>query len=403
MSGNGITTAWSLANPPDAPGSLTRAPAPSAVLEYLTGLGAWHDQLRGALNELDRCAQASSDPTSFTGDITLAMSMCESIDRRLADITIAWDSGRVQGAELSAIAQLIWGRLPDPLGNPSAFSLSEATTLAAALEARLADRLGAAALTNSGVTARIGPLRDTLARCVTMSATLGRRAGEAEAMGARLEELIGGSPGGDGGAALATGFDELADRAELLERDLIKETSLRASVQAAIARIAAQRAELAAQHTLVTALAQRCRDKIASPPRLAIPDASVLGSGPSLPDGAGDPGAWTAAEAEAADFDRRLGQVAAGLAEVNERYGAALSERSDLRGLLDGYHDRALKAGLAESGSAGSGDLVALYDQAHQTLWTAPCNLEAARPQVAAYQRAVLERLGVSRGAGDAT
>jgi hypothetical protein len=92
-----------------------------------------------------------------------------------------------------------------------------------------------------------------------------------------------------------------------------------------------------------------------------------------------------------------LGEVAAALAEANERYGAPLSERSDLRGLLDGYHDRAVKAGLSESVSAGNVDLAALYAAAHATLWTAPCDLDVARDQVTAYQQAVLGRIASSR------
>jgi hypothetical protein len=177
-----------------------------------------------------------------------------------------------------------------------------------------------------------------------------------------------------------------------------------------LARIAALVAQLGAQHIVVAALAARCRDKIADPPRLAVPDASVLGDGPSLPDGAGDPGAWTSVATEAAAFEHRLGQVAAALAEANERYGAPLSQRSDLRGLLDAYRDRAAKAGLTETASGpatpdpvGPVELAALYAKAHETLWTAPCDLDAATVQVTAYQQAVLAGLGHGRHVEDPT
>jgi hypothetical protein len=378
----------SLADPPEAPGSLSHPPAASAVLGYLSDLGAWHAQLHGALTELDRRAQAAADGPELTGDITLAMSLSESIDRRLADLTTTWDSGRVQGPELAAIAQLIWGRLPDPLGNPSAFSLTEATTLAAALEARLAGRLGAVALAGSGVAARIDPLRDTLDRCVRLATTLHRHDGDAEAIRAQLDALVDGSDG----AALAAGFGPLADRAERLERDLIKETSLRASVQSAIAAFGPRLARLAAQRQTVEDLAQRCRDKIAGPPHLAVPDASVLGPGPTVPDGAGDPGSWTRAGAEVAAFDARLTAVDTALAQAQRSYGAPLDRRSDLRGLLGAYHDRAAKAGLVEDPA-----LSQLHQAARSLLWTAPCDLGAAADAVAAYQQAVRVCTGAVR------
>ncbi len=146
-----------LAMPPDPPGSLTAPAGPGSVLAYLDALGRWRDQLRAALDALDRRAQVATNPAGFTGDLTLAMSLWQSIDRRTAELVAAWDSGRVGPRELAAIAVLMFGRLPDALGNASAFSLAEATTLAAALEARLASRLDTDSIAGSGAAARVQP------------------------------------------------------------------------------------------------------------------------------------------------------------------------------------------------------------------------------------------------------
>ncbi|HVD88369.1 MAG TPA: hypothetical protein VNB91_05695, partial [Jatrophihabitantaceae bacterium] len=190
-----MTMTTTLATPPTAPGSLTAPAGARSVLKFLDELRRWRDDLKTALGSLDRRAQVSSAPDTFTSDLTLALSLLESIDRRTDELIRVWDSGRVTEKELARIAQLIWGRLPDPLGNPSAFSLSEATTLAAALEARLAARLDADTIAGSGVADRIGPLRETLARCHHLAATLARHSGDAEALADQLEVALGGDAG----------------------------------------------------------------------------------------------------------------------------------------------------------------------------------------------------------------
>ena len=375
-----------LAQPPATPGSLTAPAPPRAVLAFLDDLRRWRDDLKTVLGSLDRRAQVSSAPDTFTGDLTLALSLSESIDRRTDELIKVWDSGRVGDKELAQIAQLTWGRLPDPLGNPSAFSLSEATTLAAALEARLAARLDADTIAGSGAADRIGPLRETLVRCHDLSDTLGRHGGEAEALTEQLEAALRGDAGP---AALGKEVGRIADAAELLERDLIKETSLRASVARDAAALAARVTELTATETDVRATAERCRDKIASPPRLAIPDVAALGRVPLIPDGPDAPGTWTAARAALDAYGSRLDQAAAALDEAGRRYAAPLTERAELRGLAEAYRAKAGAAGLAEDPALGE-----RFDALRTLLWQAPCDLVAARPLVRDYGQAVQIAVG---------
>jgi len=379
-------TVTTLAAAPTAPGSLTTPAPPRAVLAFLDELRRWRDDLKTVLGSLDRRAQVSSAPDTFTGDLTLALSMSESVDRRTNELIKVWDSGRVGDKELAQIAQLMWGRLPDPLGNPSAFSLSEATTLAAALEARLAARLDADTIAGSGAADRIGPLRETLARCRDLSATLGRHGGEAEALTEHLETALGGDAGP---AALGKEVGRIADAAEMLERDLIKETSLRASVARDAAALAARITELTATEADVRATAERCRDKIAAPPRLAVPDVAALGRVPLIPDGPDAPGTWKAARAALDAYRSRLDQAAAALDEAGRRYAAPLTERAELRGLAEAYRAKAGAAGLAEDPTLGE-----RFEALRAVLWRAPCDLAAARPLVREYGQIVQTAVG---------
>jgi len=378
-------TMVALGPPPLAPGSLTAPPPAPEVLHFLDALGHWRDDLRAALRSLDRRAQASAIAGSYTADLELALSLWQSIDRRTTDLVAAWDSGRVGRTELGHLAELMWGRLPDALGNPSAFTLGEATTLAAALEARLVARLDADAISGSGAAEGIQPLREAIARCQRLAATLGRRGGEADVASGELETALNGGDQADVAAAVT----HLTGVIDALERDLIKEASLRSTVEAEAATAASRIVELTAVEAEVRDLARRCTEKITTAPHLAVPDVAALGPAPGIPDGAGDPGTWRAARAELEGYLGRLDRVAAAFAEARRRFEAPLDERGDLRGLLTAYRDRANRFGLAEDPA-----LAELFEQARAALWTAPCDLARARPLVAAYQKAVRTAVG---------
>jgi hypothetical protein len=354
------------------------------VLRFLDELRRWRDDLRTALDALDRRAQVASSADAFTGDLTLALSLAESISRRTDELITAWDSGRVGDKELARLAELMWARLPDALGNPSAFSLDEATALAAALESRLAARLDADTIAGSGAADRIAPLRDTLARCHDLATTLERRVDEANALTAELDAAL-----ASDAKTLAAEITRIADAADLLERDLIKETALRTSVSRDAPALAGRVAKLEQIAADVRETAQRCRDKIADPPRLAVPDVAALGPVPPPPDGPDLPGTWTAARAALDAYQARLDQAAAALAEAGRRYAAPLTERAELRGLAEAYRAKAAAAGLAEDPG-----LDAQFAAARAVLWRAPCDLVAARRLAETYGHAVQVAVG---------
>src|SRR5207244_1881538 len=59
--------------------------------------------------------------------------------------------------------------------------------------------------------------------------------------------------------------------------------------------------------------------------------------------------------------------------EAQRAAAALLGRRDELRGLVDAYQIKAARLGAAEDS-----ELSKLYDEAHELLWTAPCDLAAA-------------------------
>src|SRR5215470_16504879 len=75
--------------------------------------------------------------------------------------------------------------------------------------------------------------------------------------------------------------------------------------------------------------------------------------------------------------------------DAQQAAAALLDRRNELRGLLDAYQIKAARLGAAEDS-----ELSRLYDEAHELLWTAPCELAAAAAAVTRYQQATLALSG---------
>ena len=372
-----------LAAAPTAPASLTKPPTIEELRRYLEDLDAWRLSLDRDLDALDRRAQRSRTPDAFSSDVILAMALRASIDSRAADLVKVWDSGRVGGVERARAAELIWGRLPDALGNPTAFSLAEACTLVSALYARLDAQLSADVIAGSGAIDDAAALRETLDRCAVSAATLRRRQPDVAELSARLDRLLGtGTP-----AEIAPGVAVLTKAAYALEALLVKEIALRAAVTRDAAMAASTRERLVGDEQKVEALAAEARLKMLEVPALAIPRVATVGNPPSVPGGEVDaePGTWMSAREQLDAYLARLAQIDAALKEAARRYGAGLARRADLRGLLGAYRDRAERAGLAENDA-----LAAEYRAVHEVLYRAPCDIAAAETLFAIYQQSVL-------------
>ncbi|HEX4292373.1 MAG TPA: hypothetical protein VH021_25850 [Trebonia sp.] len=96
-------------------------------------------------------------------------------------------------------------------------------------------------------------------------------------------------------------------------------------------------------------------------------------------------GHWDRLQAELDRGEAELAAAAGQTAEIRRLADAALARREELRGLLGAYKAKAARLGASED-VAISGR----YDQAHDLLWSAPCDLDAAAAAVSGYQQAIL-------------
>jgi hypothetical protein len=372
-----------LATAPSATGGLTNPPTSDELRRYVEQLAAWRATLDHDLDALDRRAQSSRTPDAYSDDVSLAMALRASIDARGDDLVRLWDGGRVGATELARAAELMWGRLPDTLGNPSAFSLTEACTLVSALYERIATQLSGDAIAGSGATDEIVALRETLDRASRSARALRRREDDVVALSLRLETLLNGATQTD----IAARVSELANEAFALEASLIKEIGLRATVINDASAAASTRSRLLSDEATVRATAAEARLKIAVVPTLAIPSVDSVGEAPGVPVTEVDaaPGSWTEARTQLDAYLAQLARIDAALQEAAARYGAGLARRADLRGLLGAYRDRAQRSGLGEDDA-----LAAQYESARDVLYSAPCDIAEAERLVSVYQQSVL-------------
>ena len=95
-------------------------------------------------------------------------------------------------------------------------------------------------------------------------------------------------------------------------------------------------------------------------------------------------GQWALISPRLADWSRRARERLAALRDAAAHNGGLLDARNELRGRLDAYRAKALRLGLGENA-----ELTPLADAARTALYTAPCDLDAARAAVNAYQDAL--------------
>jgi hypothetical protein len=376
--------------PPAAPGALGVAAAPGEVLTYLSRITAWRDWLAASLGELDRRAKVAESADDLTADITLAFALWQSIASRIDEIVAAWDSGRVGAAERERISELVWGRLGGSLDVVFAVSFVEACVLADALVDRLRDRLDADALGAHGVGDAAAAVAESVERCRAQPGADGR-ASELRALAASVDTALADARRGiDVRQRLA----RLLREASALERELIVEGAAVAAIVRDTVELTDRLARAHERASAVRALAARCAEKIADPPRLAVPAPAVIGSVPAT---AGD---WRAARIALDAFDERLQQVERALAEAEARFAAPLARRAELRGLLDAYRNMALRRGVGELPAISEA-----HEEAHKVLFSAPLDLDDGEAVVAYFDdtlRACLQDATPTNGADEA-
>jgi hypothetical protein len=356
---------------PAAPGRLGQAIPADELRTYLDGLGRWRADRKQELDRIDAAALQAGNADSYTGDLTLAMTMWQSVTERLEDLTKLWDSGRVGPQQREEMSRLIWGTGAGTTASGSglALSLVEACRLSDALTASLRSRLAFDPVA-ADVAARLAATRASLQRGVEALRD-GRvaRPGtvpDLDALQRRLEEL---AVRAGRGADIAGPFAVIESAAARAERDLIVAAASHRDLGKDYRATLLRRRELEEQATIVRELVQRATAKVTPVPLLAVPDVSRLGRVPQT--------------REALDnYRKRLENVAAALKMAQDAYSAPLNERDELRGRLQAFAAKATAIGRSADPV-----VAALYDQARTMLWSAPCPIPQARQLVADYQR----------------
>ena len=100
-------------------------------------------------------------------------------------------------------------------------------------------------------------------------------------------------------------------------------------------------------------------------------------------------GRWSRLAAELDTIEAEAPAATQRYRDAERAAAALLGRRDELRGLLDAYQIKAARLGAAEDS-----ELTRLYDEAHELLWTAPCDLAAAAAAVTRYQQATLALSG---------
>ena len=134
-----------------------------------------------------------------------------------------------------------------------------------------------------------------------------------------------------------------------------------------------------------TAARERATARVLVPAHSPLPDVSGLGGRLADLGVLQRAGRWTRLTSELDLLDQDAAAVLRQCREAEQAATGLLGRRDELRGLLDAYR---AKAGV--TGGAEDAALAASYQQAHDLLWTAPCDLAAADAAVTGYQQAVL-------------
>jgi hypothetical protein len=227
-----------------------------------------------------------------------------------------------------------------------------------------------------------------------------------------------GDTGDEAAAALAAAGDELGRLRDLLNADplalwqggsvdtaqlgrLRKQAAAAAARATEIARVRADaQRRISAAAAAVSAASAAYADAVAARDRAAAriaaaelppPPAEAAGLDVRLAalDKLKAAGRWARLADELDTIEAQAAAAGQRCRDAQQAAAALLDRRNELRGLLDAYQIKAARLGAAEDT-----ELSRLYDEAHELLWTAPCDLAAAAAAVTRYQQATLALSG---------
>ena len=319
--------------------------------ELIAGAGRLSDRelalvttwLTGASVELTRPKPLGRRGLTETGrsDLTLAAAVQE-MKRAFASV-----------ADVVAAAESVWNKTADGLGMIGA-------QLAAAKEqlADLSDDETTGAL--AAAEGELGELRDRL-NSDPLALWQGGRVDTT-----RLEWL----------RAQAAAATVRAGSLARLRADARQRIS---AAQAAVATVTAAREGADAARS---AAAAKIAQNYLPPPMPAAPDLDVRVATLGKLEAAGR---WARLAAELDTIESEAAAATERYRDAERAAATLLDKRAELRGLLDAYQAKAARLGAAEDT-----ELAMRYQQAHDLLWTAPCDLAVAAAAVTHYQQAIL-------------
>lgn len=191
---------------------------------------------------------------------------------------------------------------------------------------------------------------------------------------------------GHGGHADTIGASQVRERAAAVATEVAAVAAVRDGARQRIDTLSATAASAVAAWKDALEARQRAAVKVADQLLPIVPVSyPATGYQREALDALASGGQW---QRLAAEIDRAGRELAAEIASWRAAADAAeatLSQREELRGMLQAYKAKAARLGAAEDLG-----LTERYEAARDLLWTAPCDLAAAASAVAAYQQAIL-------------
>jgi len=264
--------------------------------------------------------------------------------------------------------------------------VTEVVAAAEAVWGEVGGLLDAAASDLARATAQAAGLTDD-----ALSASIAAAAAELSAQRATLntDPLVLWVPdgtAGPGGHADTSGARQARERAAAVAAEVASVAAVRDGARQRIEALSATAASAVATWKDALEARQRAAVKIADQFLPVVPVSyPAAGFQREALDALASGGQW---QRLAAEIDRAGRDLAAEISSWRAAADAAeatLSQREELRGMLQAYKAKAARLGAAEDLG-----LTERYEAARDLLWTAPCDLAAAASAVAAYQQAIL-------------
>ncbi|MEP7203345.1 MAG: hypothetical protein ABI894_12085 [Ilumatobacteraceae bacterium] len=327
-------------------------------------LAQWNDWLAGRTDAMlsleDRVRTAGSDQDR--ADLAAAFVARKVVGDRLQAITDLAERDRARAAALATEP------LVDNLGGAVGQNLADAAVLVDAIVQRVESHVSTVE-TRSATEVAVATRADA---DLTVAERLADQLGSHINRAAQLR----------GDLIARRDLNGVAKRASELRIELEQADTERRQLFETWTTVDQRLVDLAEAERSVRQLAQRCRDKLVQAPTLAVPSVAAVGPFASSDELQAMP--WTAARAVMAPVVDKVERLEAALVEARRRFQKAIDERDDLRGLLQSFRGKAASRRLGEDA-----DLESIYRSAESLLWSAPCDVAAARRLVEEYVTAV--------------